>query len=113
VINCAAAPALAQGASLLVFPEGRTWTGGGLLPFKPGAFVIAVTNGVPVVPVTVHGTDRVWPPGRLPGRGATVRRVISLPVPTVDLGPGDVPRLRDRVQAVIVAHHRALLEAQE
>jgi hypothetical protein len=32
--------------------------------FKDGAFIIAVTAQVPVVPVAIHGTGRIWPPDR-------------------------------------------------
>jgi 1-acyl-sn-glycerol-3-phosphate acyltransferase len=34
-------------------------------PFKPGAFRLAVSLEVPVLPVTIVGGDRAWPPGRV------------------------------------------------
>ena len=42
---------LASGVSVLVFAEGTTGDGMGLLPFKTGAFEAVVGTGVPVVPV--------------------------------------------------------------
>ena len=48
-----------SGEPVLMFPEGTRSPDGALLPFKKGAFVIAVTSGVPVVPVSVTGGDRI------------------------------------------------------
>ncbi len=53
--------ALKDGATLLIFPEGaRTFPDGKLLEFKTGAIRIAMEAGVPVLPVTVKGANRVW-----------------------------------------------------
>lgn len=49
--------------SLLFFPEGRESPTGKLLPFKKGAGVIGATMQVPVIPVKVKGTNRVFPYG--------------------------------------------------
>lgn len=54
--------ALRDGATLLVFPEGvREFSDGKMLEFKTGAARIAVATGVPVLPVTVRGANRIWP----------------------------------------------------
>ncbi len=44
---------LAQGISVVVFPEGTTSAGPGILPFKNGIFHLAATKDIPVVPVAV------------------------------------------------------------
>jgi len=62
---------LRRGISLLVFPEGTRSPDGKLLPFRPGPFSLAIEAGVPIVPITVHGTQTLMPKGRLainPGR---------------------------------------------
>jgi 1-acyl-sn-glycerol-3-phosphate acyltransferase len=46
------------GVSVVVFPEGTTTRGPGLLPFRNGPFQIAVDAGVPVMPVSVFYPDR-------------------------------------------------------
>jgi 1-acyl-sn-glycerol-3-phosphate acyltransferase len=52
---------LQAGGTLLMFPEGaRTFPDGKLLEFKTGAVRIALEAGVPVLPVTVRGANRVW-----------------------------------------------------
>jgi len=57
--------------SLFFFPEGTFYREEGLLPFHMGAFVLAAEAGVPVVPVTINGSRRVfrsddWLPRRHP-----------------------------------------------
>ena len=54
--------ALADGAALVVFPEGgREFADGKLLPFKEGVVRIAQQAGAPILPVTITGGNRVWP----------------------------------------------------
>jgi len=50
---------LKQGVSFLIYPEGTRSPDGRLLPFKKGAFVMAIKAGVPIVPVAVAGAHRV------------------------------------------------------
>lgn len=50
--------------SFLVFPEGTRSRDGAVADFKKGGFVIAQRAGVPVLPVRISGTYRLWPPGR-------------------------------------------------
>jgi 1-acyl-sn-glycerol-3-phosphate acyltransferase len=107
-IDQAAARSLAAGRSLLVFPEGTTSPDGTIGQFKEGAFIIAVTSQAPVLPVTIDGTRRIWPPGRTAIRGGQVRVVIANPLPTCGLTHHDVPGLRDQTRNVICSAYRAL-----
>ena len=68
---------LAEGCSVLIFPEGRrTQTGSVLNPFKPGFAVIAERAGAPVQSIVIRTSrglvrrgDAWWrPPGDLPAR---------------------------------------------
>jgi 1-acyl-sn-glycerol-3-phosphate acyltransferase len=63
-IDQVAARDLAARHSLLAYPEGRISPDGAIGEFKDGAFIIAVASQVPVVPVAIEGTSRIWPPGR-------------------------------------------------
>ena len=62
---------LQDGAALMIFPEGERTLDGTVQRFKPGAFRLAVAVKAPVLPVTIVGGNRSWPPGRAlprPGR---------------------------------------------
>ena len=69
---------LKNGGALLVFPEGTRGQEGILGPAKPGAGMLAVLGGAPVIPVYVRGSGRAWPRGRRFPRPANV---------TVTFGP--------------------------
>lgn len=54
--------ALQDGAALTIFPEGaREFADGEMLPFKTGVVRIALQAGVPILPVTITGGNRIWP----------------------------------------------------
>ena len=112
-IDQAAARSLTAGHSLLVYPEGTTCPDGRIGQFKDGAFVIAITSQAPVLPVTIDGTRRIWPPGRTAIHGGQVRVVIADPLPTSGLIHHDVPMLRDQAHSVICSAYSALDPAMQ
>jgi 1-acyl-sn-glycerol-3-phosphate acyltransferase len=107
-IDQAAARSLAAGRSLLVYPEGTTSPDGRIGQFKDGAFIIAVTSQAPVLPVTIEGSRRIWPPGRTAIHRGQVRVVIAEPLLTSGLTQHDVPKLRDQARSLICAAYGAL-----
>ncbi len=54
---------LREGLSFAVFPEGTRSPDGHLRPFKKGTFVMAIQAGVPVVPVSLAGTQNLMRKG--------------------------------------------------
>ena len=56
---------LREGRALVIFPEGGRTRTGKLMPFKMGAFRLALTHGVPIVPVTIRGAGTIWPVGQM------------------------------------------------
>jgi 1-acyl-sn-glycerol-3-phosphate acyltransferase len=54
---------LKEGLSFCVYPEGTRSRDGRLLPFKRGTFVMALRAGVPVVPVSLAGTQHLMRKG--------------------------------------------------
>ncbi|MBI3651881.1 MAG: 1-acyl-sn-glycerol-3-phosphate acyltransferase [Acidobacteria bacterium] len=57
----AALELLKRHCALVIFPEGGRTTNGKLMPFKPGAFRLALTQGIPILPVTIAGGYEIWP----------------------------------------------------
>jgi 1-acyl-sn-glycerol-3-phosphate acyltransferase len=89
---------------LAVFAEGGIAPAGRRLPFKKGAFVLAVDAGASVVPVAIHHTDRLLPPGaRLGLRPGMVVVDLLPPVPTAGLTGADVDDLRRQVEAAVLS----------
>ena len=64
---------LAENRAILLFPEGTRGVEGRLGEGKPGAGMLAVMSGAPVVPVYISGTSRALPPGRALPRPTRVR----------------------------------------
>ncbi|AEH09752.1 MULTISPECIES: lysophospholipid acyltransferase family protein [Protofrankia] len=75
--SSAPADLLAGGWNLVIFPEGTRSKDGQLARFRFGAAHLAITCGVPVVPVGIRGSFGAMPRGRawtVPGRpGVSVR----------------------------------------
>jgi 1-acyl-sn-glycerol-3-phosphate acyltransferase len=99
---------IAAGLSLVIYPEGTRSRDAELMPFKKGAFRIAIDNGMPIVPVTITGSERVWKPGSKLIRGGPVRLVIHEPISTVGLTQNDIGDLRDRVREIVAERYAAI-----
>jgi len=92
---------LRAGQSIMLFPEGTRSPDGKLLPFKDGAFQLAIEAQVPILPVAVRGTRDCRPKGsKWFGEARAVARVLE-PIPTKGMTLEDVPRLRDLARSRI------------
>jgi 1-acyl-sn-glycerol-3-phosphate acyltransferase len=60
----AAADLIEDGWSMLIYPEGGRSPDGWGQEFRGGAAYLAIRCGVPIVPIHVHGTDKILPKGR-------------------------------------------------
>ena len=76
----AAVAALRAGRALGVFPEGGISRDGHIHPAKPGIALLAQHAGVPIVPVGLHGVNRLLPPDTWTLRRASVTMVVGEPV---------------------------------
>ena len=97
-VNRQAQAVIERGHSLIIYPEGTRTRDGSPRPFKKGAFTMAATSGMPVLPVTIHGSRAIWPPTRPWIHAGTVTVVIDPPIATTGLGREDVEGLRSAVQ---------------
>ncbi|MGH9400057.1 MAG: lysophospholipid acyltransferase family protein [Thermoanaerobaculia bacterium] len=87
--------------SVWFMPEGHRNTSGTLLPFKSGAFRLAIAAGVPILPIVAAPIAAVIdPPHRRLRRGTLEVRVLD-PVPTAGLTHKDIAALSDRVRAAM------------
>jgi 1-acyl-sn-glycerol-3-phosphate acyltransferase len=92
-----------SGASLVVFPEGSRTMDGAVHRFKGGIFLLAIENGLPVVPVSVAGSRVVMPKGRFMVCGATVDVTVHDPIPTKGLTRDDARGLAERARAIVAS----------
>lgn len=73
---------LAEGSSIMMFPEGTRSIDGRLKAFKPGAFALALRARVPIVPIIIEGTADALPKSGFVLRGYHPIRVRVLePIP--------------------------------
>jgi 1-acyl-sn-glycerol-3-phosphate acyltransferase len=93
---------LANKVSVMIFPEGTRSATAELLPFKDGAFRLAIDAGVPILPLALRGTGTALPKHDWRfGRSTAVVRVLE-PVETTGLTTADVPALKEKVRARII-----------
>lgn len=111
---------LDRGVSVWIFPEGtRGNTRGTLLPFKKGAFYMAIATGVPIVPVVVGPVSDVFSLQQRHVRPGTVHVRVLEPITSEGLTDADVEQLLTTVRArmsealaeLTAAHDRTLAAA--
>ena len=81
------------GVSVLFFPEGTRSQTSRLLPFKKGAFRFALDLGLPVLPVSIAGTEKIMPSGTLDLAPGTAHIVIHPPIDTADYNESSIGQL--------------------
>ena len=94
---------LREGLSFEVFPEGTRSRGGRLLPFKRGTFVMAIRAGVPVVPVSLAGTQNLMRKGDWKIYPGEVVVKFGPPVDATQYKIEQREELRQTVQALVAA----------
>jgi 1-acyl-sn-glycerol-3-phosphate acyltransferase len=87
--------------SLWFMPEGHRNTSGTLLPFKSGAFRLAIAAGVPILPVVAAPLTAIADPPRRLVRPGTLRMRVLDPVPTQGLTHKDIPAVMENVRAAM------------
>ena len=109
---------MAQGASVLFFPEGTRSRDGHLKTFRLGAFVAAVRESQPVIPLVIWGTHELMEPGAKDlnidrTRQCSVKALT--PISPTAAGTGDeldrAKRLRDLVFAAMAEEISTLAPA--
>ncbi|MCC6743485.1 MAG: 1-acyl-sn-glycerol-3-phosphate acyltransferase [Acidobacteria bacterium] len=92
-----AAERIREGTSVVVFPEGTRSRDGSLQAFKAGSFKLAMTAGVPIVPLTIIGTCRVLERDSLLIRPGRVALRIHPAIPSAGMRSAEIESLMDAV----------------
>jgi fatty-acyl-CoA synthase len=100
----AVSAALANGESVVIYPEGTFTAFTGIRPFQLGTFKAAVDTERPICPVALRGAREIWRDQSYLPRPGRVTVTIG-PLVTPDRAAGDdwheVVRLRDRTREII------------
>ncbi|MCY7356688.1 MAG: 1-acyl-sn-glycerol-3-phosphate acyltransferase [Rudanella sp.] len=98
---------LSSGRSIIIFPEGGISAQAPpqmTYPFKDGAFIMAIQQQVPIIPLTLVNNYKILPdesPIRM--RWGRVNVVFHEPIATIGLTQADMPALKEQTFRVIDA----------
>lgn len=99
-----AASWLKKDMAVMVFPEGTRSPNGTMLPFKDGAFRLAIEQGADLLPIAVGGTREAVPKGTWKIGDVSALVKVGEPISTVGMTVADVETLkaeaRRRIQAL-------------
>jgi 1-acyl-sn-glycerol-3-phosphate acyltransferase len=97
--------ALADGSSIMMFPEGTRSPTGRMRSFKTGAFELALKTHSPILPIVIQGTADVLPKSGFILRGRHPIRIEVLePLPYESFADKSVEELTRDVREVIAKH---------
>jgi 1-acyl-sn-glycerol-3-phosphate acyltransferase len=99
---------LKKKVSIMIFPEGtrsKTWE---MLPFKDGAFRLAIEAGAPVLPIAVAGTRGAMAKGTFQFQPAKAIAQVLEPIDTSAMTLADIPQLKQLARERIEQGRRAL-----
>lgn len=99
---------LARGVPVLIFPEGTRSSTAEMLPFKDGAFRLAIEARADVLPIAVAGTGRALPKHSWRFARARGRVAVGRPLSTRGMTAADIPRLKAAAREQIEALRREL-----
>jgi 1-acyl-sn-glycerol-3-phosphate acyltransferase len=98
----AAAERIRTGTNVIIFPEGTRGTTGAMLPFKSGGFHLAIEAQVPILPVSISGSQHITPKGSLRIESGRIKIRYGKPIATRGQGPEDRDALKERVRSAIL-----------
>ena len=104
----AAIETLKRGVPVVIFPEGERAPQGEMLPFKRGAFYIAVKAHADIVPIAILGTYEALPIGSAHLKKERLQFIVGDPISVTEYTNKDLAALAERVQGAVqeLMHHR-------
>ena len=94
---------LKPGESLIFFPEGSRSENGVTGGFKRGAFVTAKELNLPILPVTVKGTETILPSNTLDLMPGTVEITIHPPISQTTVETSNATQLRSLSRDAVIS----------
>ncbi len=107
-VNRQAQGLLEKKRSLIIYAEGTRPRDGSMKPFKKGAFTMAISGGLPILPLSIHGTREAFVPGQIWVRGGPITVIIDAPIETEGMTAADTGTLRDRTYEIIAGRVREM-----
>lgn len=104
---------LDKGVPIMIFPEGTRSPTGELLPFKDGAFRLAIEQKADILPIAVSGTRRSLPKHSWRFATARARVTVGTPISTQGMTLEDVPRLKQLAREQIEALRASMREVTD
>jgi 1-acyl-sn-glycerol-3-phosphate acyltransferase len=92
---------LTNGTSVVIFPEGTRSKTGNMLPFKRGAFKMAVDLNLKLLPVTIIGTNKILPPKSMNLMPGKVKMIVHEPIDIKNYGESTIKDLMQQTKEVI------------
>lgn len=89
-----------KGKNVIVFPEGTRQKDGKIGIFKKGSFMLSMKANIPIVPVSINGTDKVLPSGSKRFRPQQVIVSIGKPI-TPATKREEVPKFIEEVRNAV------------
>lgn len=97
----AAKKKLKNGTCIMFFAEGARSVDGRLLDFKKGAFKTALEMQLPILPVTIAGTQHILPAGTIALFPGKTKMIIHQPVSVENYNDDNIHELIDKTKNII------------
>lgn len=94
---------LLPGTSILFFPEGTRSRDGSLHAFKMGAFHMARDLDIPLLPISLRGTEAILTPDGMDLHPGAADMIIHPAIPVEDVRTCSGEQLRDRARDIIAS----------
>jgi len=100
-----AALRIRRGKSIMTFPEGTRSRKGEIKSFKQGAFYLAIKSGVPIVPVSIIGSDQIMPKRSVKIQSGQIKLVIGEPIEVTSFDIEKRHELIEKVRNTIIKNY--------
>jgi 1-acyl-sn-glycerol-3-phosphate acyltransferase len=89
---------LRKRVSVMIFPEGTRSPTHDMLPFREGAFRVAIETGAPILPIVVAGTRHAMARGSLVFNRAVAEVRVLEPIETATMTMADLAQLKEETR---------------